>query len=257
MNKIRLAVVTALVAAGWVSGAVAQGFGPPQRDDFGEQLGKLFGKNLAFTAVAQMTVANAAGKSLHTMEMDYAMRDGNVRSVMDIGRMKTSDMPAEAVAHMKSLGMDRTIAIGRPAERVTFIVYPGLKAYCVMTAPTGAPLADKPPKIERETLGQETVDGHPCTKQRVIITDDDGKKQEVLVWSAIDLKDFPIQTQMTTGKQTMTMLFQKIKLEAPPAELFHEPKNFQKYGTLQELMMGAMQGMMSQGHPPLPPPEEP
>jgi hypothetical protein len=248
MKPIRLAAAMA-----WVATA-ALGFGPPQqRDGLGEQLGKLFGKNLSFTAVAQMTVADAKGKQLHMLEMDYAVRDGNLRTEMDLARMAAgADMPAEAAAHMKAMGMDKTVTIARPAERLTFIVYPGMKAYCAMTAPADAPNPDNPPKIERESLGKETVDGHPCVKERVTITDADGKKQDMLVWTATDLKQFPIKTQMAVEQQTMTMLFQKIKLEAPPAELFAEPKEFKKYGNMQELMMSGMHRMMPKGHPPIP-----
>ncbi len=253
MKQIRWAVVVALTVAG-----VTHGFGPPQeRNMLGEQLGKLLGTELSFTAVAQMTMADAKGKQLHVMEMDYAVREGNMRTEVDLARMSVgSDLPAEAAAQMKAMGMDKTVTIARPKERVMFIIYPTMKAYCVLPAPADAPSPENPPKIERETLGQETVEGHSCVKEKITITDPDGKKQEVLAWTATDLKGMPIKTEMRQGKETATMLFRNVKLETPPAELFVEPKEFKKYGSMQELMMSRMTGMIPGGRPPLPMDEE-
>lgn len=257
MKRIWMAVVALVVVAGWAGKGGAQG-GPglaPPRDP-SEYLARLFDKELAFTAVAQMTVANAAGKPLHVMEMEQAARDGNLRTQMDMARMKGADMPAEAVAQMKAMGMDVTVTLFQTEKRLGYMIYPGLKAYAPLPmAGHGTAAPEKPPKIDRADLGPDTVDGHPCVKQRVTITTADGDKQELLVWAAKDLKDFPLKTEISANGQTITIQYKNIKLTAPPAEWFAEPKGFTRYGSVEALMMGSMKRMMPEGHPPILAPE--
>ena len=45
-------------------------------------------------------------------------------------------------------------------------------------------------KVETTELGKDTVDGHPCVKNKVIVTGKDGTPHESTVWNAMDLKNF-------------------------------------------------------------------
>ena len=98
---------------------------------------------------------------------------------------------------MKQMGMDKTVNIIRPDKKVTYTVFPGMSAYAE------TPMSDKQvadamdnSKIEKTSLGKETVGGHPCEKNKVTITSDNGEKHVVLVWNALDLKSFPVQMQI-------------------------------------------------------------
>ena len=64
-------------------------------------------------------------------------------------------------------------------------------------------------KVEMTEIGKETVDGHPCVKNKVVVTDKENKKHESTVWNATDLKNFPIkiQTQEQGGNATMLFVF--------------------------------------------------
>src|SRR5258705_13866397 len=116
------------------------------------------------------------------MATAYAVVKGNVRTEMDMSTMKGVKMPPEAVAQMKQMGMDRTISIYRGDKKLLYLVYPGLKGYCEIN-PAAAQATDKTeqkePKIEIAPIGKETVDGHPCVKNKITITSDDGKQHEV------------------------------------------------------------------------------
>ena len=82
-------------------------------------------------------------------------------------------------------------------------------------------------RIEVTELGNETVDGHPCVKNKVVETDKKGRRHEYTVWNATDLKKFPvkIETGVQTGEQrsTVTILIKDVKLGAPDAALFEPP----------------------------------
>ena len=102
--------------------------------------------------------------------------------------------------------------------------------------------------VEETKLGSETVDGHPCVKTKLTITDEDGKKTEALLWRASDLKDFPIQSQMTPQENTtVTTKFTDINLSKPSAAMFDPPSDYKRYTSMQELMMSNMQNMMPPG----------
>jgi len=224
-------------------------FGARSRDP-GEQMAKFFGKNTAFSAKAQVTMNSPSGKSMSMMEFQYDVLDGKVRTEMDMTKMHGGAMPPEAMAHMKQMGMDRMVHIFLPDKNVTYMIYPSMKAYCEMNTGQvpGPKEAVKGAKVEETELGKETIDGHPCMKSKIVITEESGHKSEALVWKATDLKDFPIQWQTTSEDgSTMTMKFTDINQSKPSASMFEPPSDFKRYGSVQELMMSNMQQMMPRG----------
>ncbi len=259
MKTIRFFGLALVTTVGLAATTFAQGMFASRPRDPGEQLGKIFGKNTAFSATAQTTIKTAGGKEMQAMEFSYAMLDGKVRTEMDLMKMHSANMPPDAMGQMKQMGMDRTVHIFLPDKKMAYMVYPSLKAYCEMnTAQMTGQKEGKEPKIEETELGKETIDGHPCVKSKIVVTDEDGKKFESLVWKATDLKRFPIQTQMTTEDgSVITTIFKDISQSKPAASLFEPPSDFKRYASMQEMMMGNMQHMMPPGMPPrggMPPP---
>jgi len=241
--QVRLALV-ALLLSGFALPGWAQGMGKSQ-DPSGE-LSKLFPKDAAFTAKAEINAKMRRGQQM-TMELVYSMLDGKVRTEIDMTKMKSPDMPPQAMAQMKQMGMGEMVNIVWPEKKVVYIIYPGLKAYCEMPLPEAKAAGEKAPepKVEKTELGRETVDGHPCVKSKVIITDEKNRKIEALVWEATDLKNFPIQSEMTTEDgTTVKTLFKEINQTKPDAAKFAPPADFKKYASMQELMMANMQRMM-------------
>jgi hypothetical protein len=95
-------------------------------------------------------------------------------------------------------------------------------------------------KIETTDLGKETVDGHPCTKTKAVVTDDKGVKSDATLWKATDLKNFPVKLEKTESATLVTMYFRDIKLAKPEAKMFEPPAGSTKYDSMQALMQGAM-----------------
>ncbi len=248
MKAKRFFGLVTLLAIGATSASFGQGMFGARSKDPGQQLAKFFGKNTAFTATAHVTMADSAGKQLHGMEFQYAMLDGKVRTEMDMTKVQGVKVPPEAMGQMKQMGVDRMVHIFLPDKKVAYMLYPSMKAYCEMNSSqlTGEK-ESKTPKIEETELGKETIDGHPCVKSKIVVTEEDGHNFEALVWKATDLKDFPIQTQMTNEDQTTTTKFTDINRSKPSASLFEPPSDFKRYASIQELMMSSMQQMMPPG----------
>jgi hypothetical protein len=218
--------------------------------DFGSaDMAKIFGNNQAFTATANISIADAQRGAPMEMEASYAFLKGNLRTDIDMTSMKDPQMQ-QAVAQMKQMGMDRAVNIYRSDKKVMYLVYPGLKSYTEIT-PKQSPQTDKPEpketKTDVTTVGKDTVDGHPCVENKIIFTADDGSQHEMLAWQATDLNNFPVKTEMQAGSSTITTHFSNVKMSAPDASLFDPPSDFTKYGSLQEMMMGNMQRMMPPG----------
>lgn len=205
---------------------------------------KLFGQHTNFTATSEVNVKDGAGDATE-LSFSMAMLDGKMRAEMDLANMKNKMLPPEAVTQMKKMGMDRTTYIIRPDKKVSYLVYPGLNSYVQMPITEADSQAMKEAKINITEIGKETIDGHPCVKNKVLVTDDKGKTQEATVWNATDMKNFPIQMQMKEKESTVVMKYKNVQFAKPDAKKFEAPAGMTKYDNMQQLQQVMMQKMMA------------
>lgn len=227
--------------------------GPPHGPELGGEMAKLFGNNSAFSATMEMQTTSPSGEQTMTMPGKMVFDNGKSRFEMDMSEMKGAQMPPEAMANMKAMGMDKTVTISLPEKKVHYLVYPNMQAYAEM--PIQNQEVTKPEsefKVEITELGKETVDGHPCVKNKAVVTDKEGNKHESTVWNATDLKDFPIKIETTEHGHKMTMMFKDLKLSKPDASLFEPPSDYKKYDSPTSMMM--QQGMRGMGRGGMRPP---
>jgi hypothetical protein len=210
-------------------------------------LSKFFGDHKSFSSKAEMEMKGTPQGDT-TMTMNFLLLEGKMRMEIDMGQMKSAQIPAEAIAQIKKMGMDKMTVVTRPDKKITWMIYPGLQSYAE-TAMTSAQIAgiESTNKIEKTSLGKETIDGHPCEKNKVVTTDADGKKHEAIVWNATDLQDFPVQMQVSSPQAEVLMKYKDIKLEKPDSKLFEAPSDFKKYATMQEMMQTEMMKRMGGG----------
>lgn len=217
--------------------------GRPMGPKFGGPMTKLFGDVTGFSAKAEMQMTTAAEKEPITMSIEFALLDSKVRTTMDMASMKSSKMNPAAAAQMKQMGVDKMVSISRPDKKVVWLVYPGLQGYVETPMPQDeAESAERSDcKIDKTELGKETVETHPCVKNKVIVTCPNAKAQEFVVWNATDMKDFPAKLEMKQNESTVVMVYRDIKLAKPDAAQFEPPAGFKKYASMQEMMMANMQ----------------
>jgi hypothetical protein len=84
----------------------------------------------------------------------------------------------------------------------------------------------------------------------VTLTDETGKQQNLLVWYATDLKDFPVKLQAQDKGGELTLLYRNLKLEPPTAAAFNPPAEFTKHASVEAMMQQVMMKMMGGGGPP-------
>jgi hypothetical protein len=221
--------------------------GAPGGPHLGGATGKLFGDNQAFSATMEMQVTDRSGKPM-TMPGKISFDTGKSRFEINMADMKGGQMPPNAAAQMKSMGMDQMVTIARPDKKTACLIYPGMQSYTEIPLPN----ADSAPtngdyKVEITEIGKETVDGHPCVKNKYIVTDNEGVKHESTVWNATDLKKFPVKIQTIEQGDNVTMLFKNVSLAKPAASLFDPPADFKKYDNIQQLMQQEMMKRMGGG----------
>lgn len=235
----RLAGLTILLLA--VVPGPAQGPMPGQPPGLTAAMTRLFGDVKAFSSTARVRVLNQAQKETMTMTMTLAYLEGRMRAEVNMASIQGAMMPPGAAENFKQMGMDRMVSVTRQDKNQMYIIYPALQAYADMSLPKEETAAgDKDMKIEKLPQGKETVDGHACTKNKVIITDGKGQKMEMLVWNASDLKDFPVQMQMTEKGDTVVVLYQQVQFAKPEASQFEPPAGYTKHDSIEALMLAGM-----------------
>jgi hypothetical protein len=230
-------------------GAAGGGMGgAPAGPSLGGDMAKIFGDNSAFTANLEVHTPGVAGGAETVMSGKIAYLEGKTRFEMDMAEMMGANSSPQAAAQMKQMGVDKMVSISRPDKKTTLVIYPGLQAY--METPIQDTNAVKPAsdfKSQTTELGKETVDGHACVKNKVVVTDSAGKTYESTVWNATDLKNFPVKIESSEGGHTTTMLFKEVKFDKPAAGQFEAPADYKKYDDMMTMMQQEMMKRMGGG----------
>jgi hypothetical protein len=226
-------VLTAIGASGQIGG-------PGGPAGMSATITKLFGENRAFTAKAEVQLLDNSQKEIAVMPMDFSLLDKSVRVEMDLGQVKNREMPPGAIDSLKRMGMARVISIINPSRKSVYVLYPDQKVLLNVPLPKEETNAPASSKLEKKPIGNETVDGHACVKNKVTLTDDAGQPVDVTLWNATDLKDFPIQIQSKEKENTSMMRFKQIQLVRPEPALFEPPADYTQYSSQQELMQAIL-----------------
>jgi len=206
---------------------------------------KLFGAANAFTAKAEIRVMDSTKSEQVNAPMNFALMDSKVRVEIDLSQVKGQSIPEGMVDMLKKLNMTKMISIVRPDRKLVYIIYPEQKSLLSMAMPKEeADAVGKTPKFDKTALGKETVDGHDCTKTKVVMTDDTGRKIEATTWNASDLKEFPIQVQSTDNGNTTVVKFKDVQFVKTEAKEFDAPTDFKQYNSPQEMNEMIMKKMM-------------
>jgi hypothetical protein len=206
---------------------------------------QFFGDIKEFSASADITVTT--GNQTAVMPTKFALLDKQIRMEINLGQAKGQQLPADVVAQIKQIGLDEIVVLAAPAKQSILMIYPRLKSYAEMKIPPEkAAAAAEDAKVTKTELGKEKVGGQDCVKNKVVVTDKNGKQHEATVWNAPALKGFPVQIKMKEQEADVAVLFQDVKLAKPEAKLFDTPADYTRYNTIQELMMAAAMKMLQE-----------
>jgi hypothetical protein len=243
MKKYLSLLVAAALAAGTLPMCAQMGGSPVPAMDSGMQ--KLFGDNQSFSADTQIQVTSDRGPM--TMSGKMYFDKGNSRTEMDMSQMQGGNIPPQAMAQMKSMGLDKMVSITQSGSHVVDMVYPDAQAYAEMTPSAPPSSSTNSASVTLTAMGNETMAGHPCVKNKAVVTDAQGGTHNFTVWNATDLKNFPVQITMNDGSNPLTFTFMNVSLSKPDASLFTVPSGYTKYDSMQEMMQSIMMKKMGGG----------
>ena len=242
MTRLRLFI--AMLAASVVP-VFAQLDGPSSTG-VSASLIRLFGTNNAFTAQAEVQLLGKDNKELVGTPMTITLLGKQIRLEVDMAKMRNKVQP-DALARVKPLGMDSVVSIIHPEQRKTVIVFPKLRAFVKLEMPSSEAEAFLTrAKIERKNISKEKMEGHPCVKQQVVITDDAGHKSEATVWTATSLRDFPVCVATKERDGTVVMRFRQIQFTRAETNTFEPPAGYIECADMQVLMAGPVTKFMKE-----------
>ena len=237
MKKTTLLLAAVALCSSLLIANAQMGGRGPSGPDFSGAMSKLFGDNPAFSATTEVQIKNNPATGDMTLPGKISYLDGKSRFEMDMTELKSAQMSPEALGQMKQMGMDKMVAISVPETKKVLMIYPNLKAYAEM--PGQNPDAGKSAEdfdVKITELGKETVGGHECVKNKVIVTDKEGKTHEYTVWNATDLKKFPVKIETSENNMDVVMNFKDVKFSKPDSSVFEPPSDYTKYDSFMALM---------------------
>lgn len=202
-------------------------------------LDELFSGNPVFSAtqIADITGPNGHINVKTQMYFDH----GNSRSEMNMADVQGS-LPPNALAQMKAIGLDKVVTINPASKTSQLTIYPNIRSYFSTAVPAAAKGASNSITITK--IGSESVGGHSCIKNSVVVTSG-GESHQFTTWNATDLRNFPIEIAISDQGTSVTMTFQNVSFAAIPAYEFQPPSAYSHYDNIQALMQAAMMSRMS------------
>ncbi len=84
--------------------------------------------------------------------------------------------------------------------------------------------------------GEELINGDRCRK--TVASQQVGSESvpRLIVWRSIEKQDFPVRIQTTNNTQNLTLTLSRVRMQAPPAELFALPSGFKAYESTDAMM---------------------
>jgi len=87
-----------------------------------------------------------------------------------------------------------------------------------------------------KNLPPEKFAGHPCQQADVTVVSGDGVATVWHVWRATDLKGMPLRITGAPNGIPLTLSLSKIRLQAPPNDLFSPPDGFTKHASAEGMV---------------------
>ena len=204
---------------------------------------KLFGSITAFSARADVHVIDTNRVEVLRTPMNFGLLAGKIRMDFDMAQMQGQAVQPIVVKALKNAGLDKIASILRLDKRAIHLVFPVSRSYVNMEmSAADVEAAQKNVQVQRTALGQETVDNHPCTKNRVLVKSAKGVALfEGLTWNASDMTNFPVKISVQTKEGTTVMHFTQVQMAPPPTAQFEVPSGYTRYASTEALFLAIAQ----------------
>ena len=203
-----------------------------------------------------ITVIFMAGIVLSSM-VTFAAPPENFTASMVSQGMEMPMARMGSKSRVENAGMPGVVTISLGDAKKTIMINTTTKVYSeqiIQEKEQMPTMYDSDIVFDKKKVGNETIDGHPCIKYDSVYyrKNKPEEKHKAIIWEAQDLKDFPIQMEVTVpanpkypgsgGK--IVVKYKDVKLGAATASMFEVPSGYKKVNSPQEVMgFGSMANM--------------
>jgi hypothetical protein len=219
-------------SAALAHGLCVLGNGTPEQ--CAAELAAVFGSHPAFSATAHLSEQGQEMTTPRTKRMGYHVLGSKFRLEQDVTTF--SDYSAATIAERRAKGTDRMVWIRDFGARTAAFLLPSLRGWVDLAHPEPATTAG----VQKTKVGEETVDGHLCTRYRIALGGTEGT-HEILTWEATDMDAFPVQVRIVHDEIAYVLRFTDVRRKAPAARLFTVPADYRRYDRITDLMAAGEQ----------------
>ncbi|HXH72085.1 MAG TPA: DUF4412 domain-containing protein [Mariprofundaceae bacterium] len=154
--------------------------------------------------------------------------------------METAEASMEGMIYVtpgkqrREMEMDgeQTVIIMRFDKKVTWTLMPSEQMYMEGALNPDDPNNPESYKVEQTPMGEETINGIPTQKSKVIMTAKDGSKMGGFWWTTKDgiVVKMDMIAKDKGSKMRMKIELSKLKVGKQPASLFEIPSGYSKMG---------------------------
>lgn len=240
MKYFRHGLALLLIAFSFCNRMVAQDFSQlaPMLPNVSSVVKKLCGEVPTFSADGAVIFAGGDLKAPMVMPSQFTFHDSNMRWDVDGSRLE--GFPEGTTNTLKVSKLDKIRFVFQAQKKKQYLIFENLRVYLESSIPESV-IAEvlqeaKGIKLETKVLGSETLEGYACTKKSVTIPAEAELNQEAIIWTANELKEFPVKIQLKTGNGDVIFQFRNVKFNIPPADTFEAGTNFVQKADSREIV---------------------
>ena len=159
---------------------------------------------------------------------------GSLRWDVKLGDIKSAQLSPNAKAIVRQINGDQFLLLTRSDLHANYLVLPGAQAYLEQALPTLKSVGSKTP------LGTENIDGRACSKEWQKLVQPNGAAVEVIVWRAKELKNVPVQVQVTDLGETIRLTLRDLHFRTLAADQFRVADGLAKYASMEDLVQAVV-----------------
>jgi hypothetical protein len=170
-------------------------------------------------------------------------------SAVQVFQSRKATMEMKVYVSGSSVRIERSGALSTlyvPSESKVYnlTTYPDHSHQCVVMKPEQAKMLPSPlellqgSQLKRTKVGTETIEGHLCSVENVVVKRPDGTTIESKVWEAQDLGGIPVKIESHIGEITLSATYRDIVVGTQDRDLFNVPQVctlFEKMGQVAEV----------------------
>jgi hypothetical protein len=181
--------------------------------------------------VASRVERGSVSKATGTVES----QSGRIRWLVKLGDIHSPHLTAHARSAVRQINGEQVLLLTRPDKAANYLVLSGCEAYLEQALP-GVKLLS----TTKGTAAKETLEGRVCTRESFTGKTSEGQSLNLIVWRATDLKNLPVQLQVTVGDSVFRVRFSEVRIRPVPAGVFHLPGGLSRYETVEDLVQSVL-----------------